>query len=405
MKIEKKKIQIFFWALLAIMLEENFFYLSSRNSIFLLSIIGAALLVYEGPRIINEKYLWKNFLLFWIITIFYGILLAKIYYGQSILVGLYGNHYIFISGWYFFLIDTLQGKKENAEFLVDIIEKIGAILVLVVIIQGLVIDSVQFLNLGYSERNGIRIGGCNLAAPTLLITLADELKSHKARKILIIIEISAYLFFFAKSRSLILLIVACMAIMYFNHLRLRNFVLKKSEIFFLFLLCTAGVIVVVPYILNMLNELFIELSAVSGTGGVRTQEIIYYTKLLKQNSFLGIGVLADQFPMTKYIYRTIDYLFTEDIGMLSIVYKTGFCGGLLVLCLIRNLCKAIKRSMRKSLARYLCTCWIILIIVGFLTIQILDSKYMIIYFLLHMSIVETELIFQQSVTNKTLMKG
>lgn len=404
MKAEKKKIQIFFWTLIAVLLEENFFYISSRNSIFLLSVIGMCFLVYESPYIVTKKHFWRNFLLFWIITIFYGIMLAKIYYGQSILIGLYGSHYIFIAGWYFYFTDLLKDKKENAEYLVAVLEKIGAILVLMVIIQGLLGEKIQILNLGYSERNGIRIGGCNIATPTLLLALADEMRKHKIDKVLIIIEMTAFLFFFAKSRSLILLVVFCMVYMYYSHLKTKRFVLKKYEIFFLLVLCIIGAIVVIPYSLSILKELFAELTSISGTGGVRTEEIIYYTKLMKEHSFLGIGVLVDQFPKTKYIYRTIDYLFTEDIGMLSIIYKTGFCGVLLVFYLIRNLCKIIKSGLRESLASYLCTCWIILITVGFLTIQILDSKYMIIYFLLHMSIVETEWTSQHSITNKIVVK-
>ena len=206
MKVGKKKLQIFFTTLLIVMLQENFFYLSSRNTIFLLSVIGAGLLLYESSRILKSKYLWKNFLLAWMLVICYGILLAKICYGQSIIVGLYGNHYIFISGWYFFLVDLLRGKKENTEYLTETFEKIGAILVLLVIVQGLLGEKVQILNLGYSERNGLRIGGCNIAVPTLIIALADEMRKHRLGKVLIIIEVIVYLFFFAKSRSLILLV-------------------------------------------------------------------------------------------------------------------------------------------------------------------------------------------------------
>lgn len=390
MKLGKKKLQIFFTTLLIVMLQENFFYLSSRNTIFLLSVIGAGLLLYESSRILKSKYLWKNFLLAWMLVICYGILLAKICYGQSIIVGLYGNHYIFISGWYFFLVDLLRGKKENTEYLTETFEKIGAILVLLVIVQGLLGEKVQILNLGYSERNGLRIGGCNIAVPTLIIALADEMRKHRLGKVLIIIEVIVYLFFFAKSRSLILLVVICMMLMYYEHLKLKRFILKKSEILVLCFLCIGGVIGVLPYTIKMLKELLFELTSISGTGGVRTQEIVYYTKLLKEHYFFGIGVLADQFPMTKNIYRTIDYLFTEDIGMLSFVFKTGFLGVILTAFLLKKLYRFIRVSMQQSLARYLCICWMILIIVGFLTVQILDSKYMIVYFLLHMSIVEME---------------
>ena len=396
MKVEKRKLQIFLTALLIIMLEENLFYLSSRNTIFILSIIGAGLLIYKSPHIVKNKYVWKCFLILWMVTICYGILLAKLYYGQSIIVGLYGNHYIFMSGWYFFFVDLLRGKKENTEYLVSTLEKMGAILVLLVIIQGILGQKVQILNLGYSERSGLRIGGCNIATPTLLLTLADEIRKHKVDKVLIIIEVTTYLFFFAKSRSLMLLVVVCMVLMYYKHLKLRKFVLKKSEILVLFSIGMVSAIGVAPYVLKILKELFFELTSISGTGGVRTQEIFYYTKLLKEHSFLGIGALAEQFPMTKYIYRTIDYLFTEDIGMLSIFFKTGFCGLILTIFLFNKLRKLIKSSERGSLQRYLCTCWMVMITVGFFTIQILDSKYMIIYFLLHMSIAEKEWTSQQN---------
>lgn len=387
-KTSYKKISVILAVFVIIFFQENAFYLSGTNTIMILSILGLFFLLFNIVNIFKGKYFFGGAILAIIISLIYAVVIAKLYYEQPIATGFYGAHFIFIYGWYFFLRDLIRGDTENE--LKDLISRellvVGTVIVFLVIIQGFLYPKLTLLHLTYAYRDGVRIYGCYIATPVLLVALSREIETHSKSNIFVLAVVGFYLLYFNQSRSLLIIVTLTLLFLYVRHLKIQHFGFRPMDV----LIATTAlgfVAIIWQRIYQMISSAIIEFFTVTGNGGVRVQELSYYFVRLKQNHFLGIGQLADQFGLTKYIYNTVGYMYLDDIGMVSFIFKTGIIGlGSLIYFLVRL--SAAIRKQKNGWQKYLGVILLCQIFFGILTTQFLDSKYMLIYYLLMLVLVE-----------------
>lgn len=388
--IKKKK--IISVITLIVLFQESLIYLVTFNTINLLSIIGLFLFLVNGKNIFKRHYEFKTLVLSFILIQLFGIILSNIYYGQGIFQGIYGAHYIFIYGWYFYLVDLMRINcskpyNEYAEYTKNYLVKLGLIIVSVVILQGALYDKVVFLNLKYALRNGLRISGCYIATPIFIFLLADIFKKFNLKRLIAICIVSYYLIKFNQSRSLIIVLLISMIILYLRNLITKNFKFGIKDLFIIYI----GIIILIAtykYWSSMIGEMLNEMSSVKNTGGVRIREMQYYYELLKERHFWGIGILAYEFPLTEIIHGTAQYYYyLEDVGMFSMLFQTGILGVIWLIAFLVKFFRVI-RAHKKDYWSFVGYINLYRIIFGFLTIQIFNNKYSLVYFIIILAMME-----------------
>ncbi len=385
-----QKTKISFILFFIILFEENLFYLTDRNMIFVLSVSGLLLLLLEVCSRYHDNPSFRKEMIFLFLIEIIGVFFALLFYGQNLIIGFYGNHFIFMIGWYFYLYRLLKPNitSKYTDFASKQIIVYGVVILSVIIFQGLLANQIQVLKLGYSTRNGsVRISGCHIAGVAFYLALSNEMKKHRPINLLMILVYLVYSVFFNQSRFGLLITIITLVWAYFHFLsKLKNQSKKKNYIL-LTVFCIPALIITFIFLWDRIETGFIELFNGTGTGGVRVDEIAYYWELLKQKHFLGIGMLSYQFESTGIIYNTSGYLYLEDVGMFSIIFKLGIFGFAFLIMFFRKLFLIIKKSS-DSWQRNLAIILLISTMVGFLGTQIFDSKYNLIYFCLMLVMIQ-----------------
>lgn len=388
MQISQRKLIISATIVFIVLCQENFFYLTQQYMMFVLSLTGIIILILEIPNILTRHYFFKIPILLMIVTLIFGIILAKIFYNQPILTGLYGNHYIFIYGWYFLVCDLFERKdrEELMDFSVNTFLIMALILVSLVLAQGIFFPNTNFLRLLYSTRDGVRIGGCFIAAPAFSLAISREMHQHSILQVAVIVATGLYLFFFNQSRSLIIILSLVVVIVVLQRLKGRGFLFYPSD-FGLILILLIAIFAFRTPIYKMIVSTTSEFFSGSGTGGVRFDELSYYFSSLQSHHFFGIGLLASQFPLTRYIYGTEQYMFLEDVGMTSVIFKVGMLALVSTIVFLVRIVQSLKR-LPNSWNKYLALTELCQMTIGGLSTQIFDGKYSLIYFLLVLAWIE-----------------
>ena len=398
MQISQRKLIISATIIFIVLCQENFFYLTAQYMMVILSMAGIIILILESPNILTRHYFFKIPILLMMFTLIFGVILAKIFYNQPILTGLYGNHYIFIYGWYFLMCDLFERKnrEELMDFSVNTFLIVSLIVVSLVLVQGIFFPNSHFLRLLYSTRNGVRIGGCFIAAPAFTLAISREMHQHSILQVAVIIATGLYLFSFNQSRSLIIILSVVVVMVVLQRLKGRGFLFHASD-FGLILILLLAIFAFRAPIYKMIVSTTSEFISGSGTGGVRFDELSYYFASLQNHHFWGIGVLASQFPQTRYIYGTEQYMFLEDVGMTSLIFKVGLLALFSTIVFLVRIWQSLKR-LPNSWNKYLALTELCQMTIGGLSTQIFDSKYSLIYFLLVLAWIEPS-ISQRTVAN------
>ncbi len=390
MKKINQKTKISLTLFFIILFEENLFYLTDRNMIFVLSVSGLILFVLELCSKSHDNPSFRKEMIFLFFIEIIGIFFALLFYGQNLIIGFYGNHFIFMIGWYFYLYRLLKPNitSKYTDFASKQIIVYGVVILSIVIVQGLLSNQIQFLKLGYSIRNGfVRISGVHIGGIAFSLALSNEIKKHRPINLLMILVFLVYSVFFNQSRFGILITIITLIWAYLHFLSKLKNQNKKKKYILLSVFCIPALIITSIFLWNRIVTGFTELFNGTGTGGVRVDEIAYYWELLKQKHFLGIGMLSYQFESTGIIYNTSGYLYLEDVGMFSIIFKLGIFGFAFLIVFFRKLIFIIKKSS-DSWQRNLAIILLISTGVGFLGTQIFDSKYNLIYYCLMLVMIQ-----------------
>lgn len=337
-KINLKYIIIFF---LFTLLQERFFYQTDVSLVLVISILGLVYFLLNITEIINTKYEFKIMIFFLFIIEVYGIVISYFKYGQSLLTGFIGTHYIFIYGFYFYFSRLLaKGNMErNLENFKKIFIAIGLMYALLLIVQK-IIYPISVLKLNYAIRNGLRIQGCSIIEYAFAIAICDIINDFKPKKLIAVLIMGYELLAINQARNVILVFGIIMLISFYKK------VYDKKKIYaYILLLCLPIIIFLSSKLgyFDIVNDIVGETQNVKGTSGVRVNELNYYGEKLKESHYLGIGVIANSVLKDTVLGNEVGF-YLEDIGISAFIIKTGIIGFLWTILWIFKLFRRINKQ-------------------------------------------------------------
>lgn len=389
MKISKRNAVLTISVILLILLQERFIYMTNMNLVMFISIAGLIYLLLHVNNLLSPNYIFSKFIAFFLFIQFYGIFIAKIFYGQSIVIGIVGAHYIFIYSLYFYFAKKF--RNGNIDCTIKLVKNIlifaGTFIAILLIIQSFIYPFVIF-NLTYGMRNGLRIQGCSIVQYSFVISICDILFEFKKKKLFSLIVMGYTLVFIEQSRNVILIFSIIIFFTVYKKLYDKN---KK-------LFCLA--ILFIPLVIfigwnyglkEILLEVVSESQNIKGTSGMRVLELKYYFNMLKKSHFLGIGVLGDRFHLRDLIYGTNKGFYLEDIGVSAFIFKTGILGLIWTILYIFKLNKLVKKT--DGWVKYLTLFLVLKTIMSmfFSYSFIFDAKDGLIYLIIILSIIDANI--------------
>ena len=334
--IKKENLILFLIVSLIILFQERFLYTIDQSLVYILSVGGLICFFVYLIRGKILKYDFSIFIIFYLIIEFYGIFIAKIFYGQKLMVGIYGVHYMFLYGYYFLFVDLIKNKG-NVDINVNTIKNtiyFWCFIICVLIVIQWFWYPLEFLKLNFAMRNGLRINGSHIIQYGFALACCDLLRKFTVKKFLFCIFIGLEIILIMQSRNVILvfgiIIIVLMFFKLFKDNKLLFFTLGVMSLLTLLILVNNNG-------LNVWNEIFEEATTKEGTTGIRIYELEFYFNSLKNNNFLGIGVLGDSFSLKSQIYGNDKYFYMEDIGISAFIFKTGIIGLIWTICWIFKL--------------------------------------------------------------------
>ena len=317
--------------IILIVINENLFYLINRPLAPLIAIFAILYMIKNFKKVLKNQYPFKKEILILILICFISEIGAAIQYGQPILYGLFGMHYIFIYFLYFYFVDYFNENNENAiSNMKKIMINFGTIMSFLYLIQALIYPKFIIFHMSYGERGGhVRFyTGYVLILFAIIFTYAKLLRKFKIQTFGALCLQLGSLIIVTQTRNFILAI--------FIVLLCGLFIKKKNTkvIGIYFVLCFFILYGVFfsdnnNILNNLMSSLFIESQQSDGNVGVRIDEINFYLEVLKRNVFSGMGILYSRFELTNYITGFIPYhYFVGDIGMIGFIVQTGMLGAI-----------------------------------------------------------------------------
>lgn len=385
--IKRKELSIIF----LLLLNENLFYLISRPLAPIIAGFAIVFFIVKSNNIVRKKYIFKKEILLLVLVCFISEIGAMIQYGQSLLYGLFGMHYIFIYFLYFYFVDYFNDNDEALrENIKNIIIKLGTVMSFLYLIQALIYPKIIIFNMSYGERGGhVRFyTGFVLIMFSILFTYVKLLDKFNL-KILgaLFLQITS-LIIVSQTRNFILAI--------FLVLVSGMFIYKKNnkiKITVMISVILSGIMYFLFFsdnnntLNNLIGSLLIEGQQGSGNVGARINEINYYMSILKRNLISGMGILYSRFELTDYItgYKPYFY-FVGDIGMIGYIVQTGLLGATWLVYFLISLFKQCKKNNEESSNLLKLT---IILIIGLMgTTPLLIDKGSILYLSLMLAITE-----------------
>lgn len=323
-QLDKNKILLFSITSILVLLQERFFYLIPISLVNVMSIFGMILIVFYLPKILSNKFEFAKMIVSLLILELYGILIAYVFYGQSVIVGIKGTHYMFLYGFYYLYCDISRkiGVRDSLSIIKSTLLFWGFISAFLVIIQWFAYPTI-FLNLDYSIRNGLRIQGTQIIQYAFALCLVDLFYKLSIRNVIKVLVLGFVILFILQSRNIVL-IYSIIAIILLG-IKIYN-TNRKAFCFACILLPIVLIICINNFGKSVLYEVIEEASSGTGTTSIRIEELNYYLNKLKENHFLGIGILGDDFSQREVIYGTNRMYYLEDIGISAFIFKTGVLG-------------------------------------------------------------------------------
>lgn len=375
-----------------IIINESLFYLQNRNLVFVVSIIGLLYGVLHINSIIRSNYTFKYWILSLVLVVLVSVIYAFFRYGQPILDGLYGFHYVFIYFLYFYFVKLFSAIGKNGESSIwDLIVIIGTLLAIFFLIQVVLYPRFTIFHVNYSMRNGhVRFfEGFPLILFSMMLTFVSLLKKIKLKYIVYFsIQVSAVLYV-SQTRNFIIAYGLAFLILYlFNR---GKYIVFKFFYVLLPLILSLFIFRDVAFYHDVIFSVLKQYQTDSGTVGVRLSEIQYYFDLFLEYPIFGIGLLGSTFSLTNIIYGTqYYYYYTSDIGLLGFVFQTGILGMIwIVLFIFKLVVQYTKMRTYNSDHRKLVLLVIVTIIVGFPFLNIITERSSVLYFALFLAFADT----------------
>ncbi|MDZ5015620.1 hypothetical protein GNF72_10200 [Clostridium perfringens] len=314
--------------IILIALNENIFNLVGVNLSSLVAVLGIFLFVINLDNIIKKKYIFKKYVFTLILVCGLSQLYATYKWGQPLIYGLFGMHYIFIYLYYFIFVNIF--KKDKLKQIKDIIIILSSILCIIYFIQYLIYPNFVIFKMNYAYRNGnVRFfSGYILIMFSIILIYSDLLFKFKFKLFICLVVQILSLAIVSQTRNYIIGIFIVLML----GLILKN---RKTNVLFLYFSLLIIFIYITffldekNYINNILNSVFSEFNSKSGTVGVRIDELSYYINLLKDNLLFGIGILDSRFLLTPIITGYVPYYYyVSDLGLFGVIIYTGLIGGI-----------------------------------------------------------------------------
>ena len=368
----KKKINFYAICLaIIIVLETNIFYIVDKYKFSFFGflyydlIVIINLFIFILYFILNIKSFVKQkmnwFILFGIFLIVSSSLAAMISYNQNIFYGILAQREWMSCLLLYFPIKHLIDKdKLNKNNILIVLRIISFVLIIMLLLQFLLINKIQFLNISVSERyDDVRLR-VDLRFPILYMALCfDDVLQRKNNyfiDLLLCIMIILVIVFITKIRMAFVALLLSLTICLF--IKKLNVKVKSSYLIF-------GLIIGIVFLFfSDLGKDILSFFSSDNTDNsfqYRKLEIEYYTSILK-NSIIKI-LIGNGYPSNNcalamnvdyYKYSTGSTFYTSDIGLLGHTFRYGLIGSVWVISTyLFYLVKAIKISKKNNVVGYI----------------------------------------------------
>lgn len=361
--------------IMIIMLNENLLRLIPINIMAVVSILGISVLIFKFKNIVEKRYIFKKYIIAINIICFLSAIGSYYMFGQPLIQGVFGMHFIFNYFIYFLFRDLLSNSTENdlIELKVKIVN-FATIMAILYIIQAIIYPKIVIFNMSYAERSGrVRFfTGYIFIMFSIIIAYSILLKNFN-KKILLNFCIQIFsLIIVSQTRNFILGIG--IVLLY------GLLISKKVNKIIVIYMSTFMIILYVIFLANSNNEvnnlilsLINEIKNKSGTIGTRFYELEFYIELLKKNIFLGCGLLYSRFELTPIITGYYPYYyFINDLGLIGVLIQTGILGMIWMVCFLKKIYFLGKKLINRDNS-YLLRLTVVLIVGTFASGLIFDK--------------------------------
>lgn len=297
----------------------------------LVNIISIAMLIYgvvKFPIIFKKTYSNKWWPLFLIMVHIISVVYVYFKYGQNILEGLMGIHYIFIAFSYYYFYDLFRRFPNRYEEFIKILTWIATIIAIMQILQCF-IPSISIFNVHEIRNERIRIFSSPINIWLVFYYVGQwRIKALRRYQFLQLSIILFTIFYVSQTRAIILTLSITFVIIFYKDYSIKN-KLKRYMTF----TCLSLILLPFLYILiknGIFESLFSfldEIEAGTGSGFTRLASLEYYWNLYCENPILGIGFLKGGSPLALSIYATkTRHFYMEDCGLAATLFKCGLLG-------------------------------------------------------------------------------
>ncbi|KIP21008.1 Lipid A core - O-antigen ligase [Anoxybacillus ayderensis] len=358
----KKSSLIVVCVIIIIFLNERMFYMLEVGSsihVMGLFLITVTLFLVYIKSFFTKKFLFKGVILFYLLLNITSLILTNVEFGQPIFLALMRYKYTFLALLYFPLCIMIY--KVGADRIKKLIVTITSLLSFIYISQSVLYPTFIFLKVNYAERYGFTrfYDGAYFVTIGLFITISYLYKNYNRYEkfkyyIAFLFQIS-YIVFVAQTRSSIIPILIIIIFLLLSKLSVNNVLSYFKVAFFLFL----GVIILAPYVTNILDSIKVDLNRTDGSAYIRIQAKEYMKEKIKENPILGLGLYHGEYEEGKYLNGSIYKYYAEDVGIIGFIFQYGFVGLLLYIVMIARFIyftyRIFKHSREKSIL-YLIFC-------------------------------------------------
>ncbi|HAT4119821.1 hypothetical protein [Clostridium perfringens] len=335
MKRRDKKIYIILLFLL-LLFNEHLFYLVDLNKInlagsfnindFILIIsIIFTIIIYKSTIVLDNKLSKKYKILLYcgIPIIIFSTINAYINYNQPFILSIRPQRFLLLYLMYFSFVRYFLFYEKSIKKIEKMIIYIGAFICIMYVIQYLLIDKVQFLQVGV----GVRFGEARLRFDSFIIfieyyfILNKFIDKIKLKYIFILVINIIFITFVIKARLVLIAILISSSFI---------LVLKKRKryIHIYFIIWTILIIMILPnnFVKQYVNSIKLDLSSNTGTYEIRDKGREFYKEKLKDDFLFGEGIINETWPQAVYESGVNKEYFVVDNGLYGIAFLYGLTG-------------------------------------------------------------------------------
>lgn len=341
----------FIGILILIIFNESIFYLTNSvnyNPIILGLLIITILIAIHKSLIQKNNYsfLFKNNIYMIIGLIFFEVLIAFLYTGQDIMLGLDASQRYFRYLFYFYLNIKMNDEK-IADKVVDMMILIASILAILYIIQARIYPNVKVFNMSYMIRDGnVRFyTGINLITFSAFLALEKYFSSKDKKYIIATIILISEIYIVGQTRSITIPLIMILFYKMFISKKISSKQIIKN--FIIIVTIVVFILIKPQFIENTFISVYNEISNNTGTSGFRIREISFYMNQFMQSPIWGIGIYSDSTQVGYEILgRHLEY-YQNDIGVIGFIATFGIFGMAIFATIIYKAVKVLKKCNNK----------------------------------------------------------